>query len=58
MECTQAAVIVTTVLHNICKKMNLDDMGPDIGIPNYAFGFHSENAPDAHPLNQPYERQT
>ncbi|KOB77795.1 Uncharacterized protein OBRU01_03520, partial [Operophtera brumata] len=46
METTQAVVIATAVLHNICRQRNLEDVEPEIDIPDNNSGFQAENVPE------------
>ncbi|CAH2101959.1 unnamed protein product [Euphydryas editha] len=57
METTQAVVVATSVLHNICRQRNLQEVEPEIDIPNYNININSANVPESHSLNQIQERQ-
>ncbi|KOB70380.1 Uncharacterized protein OBRU01_05786, partial [Operophtera brumata] len=46
METTQAVVIATAVLHNICRQRNLEDVEPEIDIPDNNSGYQAENVPE------------
>ncbi|KOB76728.1 Uncharacterized protein OBRU01_01800, partial [Operophtera brumata] len=42
----QAVVIATAVLHNICRQRNLEDVEPEIDIPDNNSGYQAENVPE------------
>ncbi|GBP31241.1 Putative nuclease HARBI1 [Eumeta japonica] len=55
---TQAVVIATSVLHNICRKMGLEDLEPEIEIPSHNINILYEDIPENHAIHQIQERQT
>lgn len=57
MKTTQAVIIATAVLHNICTQINLAEVEPEIDIPNHNISFRSENIPESHTVNHFQERQ-
>ncbi|KAL0858513.1 hypothetical protein ABMA27_012375 [Loxostege sticticalis] len=57
LETTQAVVIATSVLHNICKRMNLEELEPEIEIPRHNIHVAYENIPENHAIHQIQERQ-
>lgn len=32
---TQSIIIATAILHNICRQMRIEDVMPEVEIPNY-----------------------
>lgn len=47
MQTTQAIIIATSVLHNICRLNNINDVEPEVEIP-----LESDNISHAGVLNQ------
>ncbi|KAL0879679.1 hypothetical protein ABMA27_003394 [Loxostege sticticalis] len=53
LETTQAVVIATSVLHNICRRMNLEELEPEIEIPRHNIHVAYENIPENHAFRSP-----
>ncbi|CAG4974165.1 unnamed protein product [Colias eurytheme] len=45
LETTQSVIIATAVLHNICRQRNLQDVEPEVDIPNQNISFEVQNIP-------------